>query len=259
VGTRDIVFITLDTLRFDIAHECFQTGETPNFARIFPRGWEARHTPGSFTYAAHHAFFAGFLPTPVRKPWPPRLFAARFEGSSSIGEKTFVYDTPDLVSGLRQRGYHTLCIGGVDFFSKQSALSSVLPGFFEESHWSHETGLLNPDSAQAQFELGAARLRQIPREQRVFLFINVSAIHQPNFHYVLGAAEDNLETHAAALRYVDSQFPRLLQAIDERGGAFIIICSDHGTLYGEEGLTGHRLAHPNVWTVPYAHTLREPA
>jgi hypothetical protein len=261
VGQRDIVFITLDTLRCDVALECFRDGTTPHFAGLFPRGWEPRHTPGSFTYAAHHAFFAGFLPTPVRQPWPPRLFAARFEGSSSIGEKTFVYDTPDLVSGLAQRGYHTVCIGGVDFFSNQSALSSVLPGFFQESHWSQETGLFNPDSAQVQFELAAARLRQIPREQRVFLFINVSAIHQPNRHYVLGAMEDSLETHAAALRYVDSQLPRLLQAVDERGGAFVIVCSDHGTLYGEgeNNLTGHRLAHPNVWTVPYAHTLREPA
>jgi hypothetical protein len=32
----------------------------------------------------------------------------------------------------------------------------------------------------------------------------------------------------------------------------VIICSDHGTLYGEDGHVGHRVAHPAVWTVPYA-------
>ena len=33
---------------------------------------------------------------------------------------------------------------------------------------------------------------------------------------------------------------------------FAILCSDHGTLYGEDGYVGHRVAHPIVTTVPYA-------
>ena len=31
---------------------------------------------------------------------------------------------------------------------------------------------------------------------------------------------------------------------------FCIITSDHGTAYGEDGWSGHRVAHPVVWTVP---------
>ncbi|RYZ80354.1 MAG: metalloenzyme domain-containing protein, partial [Proteobacteria bacterium] len=31
-----------------------------------------------------------------------------------------------------------------------------------------------------------------------------------------------------------------------------VICSDHGTTYGEDGFHGHRVAHPQVWNVPYA-------
>jgi hypothetical protein len=31
-----------------------------------------------------------------------------------------------------------------------------------------------------------------------------------------------------------------------------ILCSDHGTAYGEDGYHGHRIAHPVVWEVPYA-------
>ncbi len=34
-----------------------------------------------------------------------------------------------------------------------------------------------------------------------------------------------------------------------------ILCSDHGTAYGEDGYHGHRLGHPVVWTVPYAEFL----
>ena len=59
VGTHDIVLVTLDTLRFDVAQAAFECGELPVLAQhLPPTGWERRHTPGSFTYAAHHAFFA---------------------------------------------------------------------------------------------------------------------------------------------------------------------------------------------------------
>lgn len=257
VGNRDIVFVTLDTLRLDVAQRCFNAGETPGFRALFPGGWEARHTPGSFTYAAHHAFFAGFLPTPVSPPWPPRLFAARFPGSETIGRGTWVFEEPDVVTALRARGYHTLCIGGVGFFNKLNPLSCVLPSLFEESHWSRETGVTDPDSTRLQFQLAARRAGELPAATRMFLFINVSAIHQPNRHYIPGAETDSLETHAAALRYVDGQLPVLLDALRRRGGAFMIFCSDHGTLYGEEGFTGHRVAHPAVWNVPYAVAMLE--
>src|SRR5260221_6524816 len=112
VGSHDIVFITLDTLRYDVAVEMLAAGLTPTLASILPTaGWEERHSPGSFTYAAHHAFFAGFLPTPAQAGVHPRLFAARFPGSETTTEATFVFDAPDIVHGLAGQGYRTLCIG----------------------------------------------------------------------------------------------------------------------------------------------------
>jgi len=59
-------------------------------------------------------------------------------------------------------------------------------------------------------------------------------------------------TQAAALAYVDRQLPPLFQALQRRGPTLVIICSDHGTAYGEDGYFGHRINHPVVWTVPYA-------
>jgi hypothetical protein len=89
----------------------------------------------------------------------------------------------------------------------------------------------------------------------VFLFLNVSALHQPNHFYVEGKTRDDLETHAAALAYVDASLPPLVEAVAARGPSFWIVCSDHGTAYGEDGYVGHRLAHPVVWDVPYAEFL----
>ncbi|KAB8143734.1 sulfatase-like hydrolase/transferase [Chloroflexia bacterium SDU3-3] len=253
VGSHDIVLITLDTLRYDVAAAELREGRTPNLATLLPAGgWEKRHTPGSFTYAAHQAFFAGFLPTPAAPGRHPRLFAARFAGSETTAEGTFVFDEADMVSGLATQGYHTICVGGVGFFNKQNALSSVLPGLFAESHWSPALGVTAPDSTASQVRVALDALARQPRGRRVFLFINVSALHQPNRMYLPGAQEDSLESHAAALAYVDSQLPPLVEALRRRGPSLWVICADHGTAYGEDGYTGHRINHPVVWEVPYA-------
>jgi hypothetical protein len=236
-----------------VARDLLACGRTPNLAAVLPAGrWEERHSPGSFTYAAHHAFFAGFLPTPIAPGRHPRLFAARFAGSETTTEATCVFDAPDIVSGLAGRGYHTVCIGGVGFFNRQTPLGCVLPGLFAESHWSPELGVTEPRSTENQVRLAVRLLRRLPKDRRLFLFLNISAIHQPNRCYLPGADSDTPESHAAALAYVDRCLPPLFAALQRRGPTLAILCSDHGTAYGEDGYAGHRLCHPVVWTVPYA-------
>jgi len=253
VGARDVVLITIDALRYDVAAGCVESGRTPELARLLPGGrWEMRHSPGNFTYSAHHAFFAGFLPTPCVPGKHPRLFATRFAGSETTTAETAVFDAPDLVSGFRGIGYHTVCIGGVGFFNRQTPLSRVFPAMFAESHWEESLGVTDPRSTENQVALACRILNRLPRRWRVFLFINISAVHQPNCIFLEGASEDDPETQAAALAYVDRALPPLWKALRGRGGALCVVCSDHGTAYGEEGYWGHRVSHPVVWTVPYA-------
>jgi hypothetical protein len=130
-----------------------------------------------------------------------------------------------------------------------------LPAAFEESYWTQEMGVTGADSMAHQVQLACRRLRDVDQAQRVLLFINVSAIHQPNLLFSPGAVEDSLETQADALAYVDSCLPPLVESLRRRGSTFCIVCSDHGTTYGEEGRLGHRCAHPVVWNVPYAEFL----
>jgi hypothetical protein len=260
VGTHDILFVTLDTLRYDVARDLCAAGRTPNLAAILPNGeWELRHTPGSFTYAAHSAFFAGFLPTPAAPGKHDRLFALRFEGSTTTARRTCVLDAGDIVTGLRGRGYHTACIGGVGFFNKRNPLGSVFPSLFDESHWSPEIGVTEPRSTENQVALARQIMSRVSKDKRLFLFINISALHQPNHHYLPGASGDSIESHAAALEYVDGALPPLFAAARARARTLCILCSDHGTAYDEDGYRGHRLAHPSVWNVPYAELVLEPA
>lgn len=260
VGSHDVLFVTLDTLRYDVAVDALSRGATPELAARLPGGaWEKRHTPGSFTYAAHQAFFAGFLPTPARPGRHPRRFAARFAGSETSDERTLVFDAPDIVTGFSSHGYRTICVGGVGFFNKRNALGSVLPSLFHESHWDESLGVTDPRSTEHQCALAIERVRSLTDGHPVFLFVNVSAIHQPNRHYLAGATADSIATHAAALAYVDRSLGALFRFFESRARPTLaIVCSDHGTAYGEDGYEGHRLAHDVVWTVPYAEFVLGP-
>lgn len=133
IRNADFLWITLDTLRYDVAVQEWEAGRTPFLHELIPAGWERRHTPGSFTFAPHAAFFAGFLPTPVTPGPHIRSFALAFSGSETIGPDTVVFDAPDIPAGFRKAGYHTACIGGTGFFSRQTPLGGVLPGLFGEA------------------------------------------------------------------------------------------------------------------------------
>lgn len=253
LGTHDCLFVTLDTLRYDVAWIALEQGLTPHLAALLPNGqWERRHSPANFTYAAHQAFFAGFLPTPMQPGNHPRLFALRFNGSETTAEQTLVFDAPNIVVGFAAHGYHTVCVGGVGFFNRQNPLGKVLPGLFAESHWGQELSVTDSNSTENQVRLALEVVQRLPREQRLFLFLNISALHQPNCIFTPGATTDSTETQINALAYVDSQLPPLFQALQRRANVLTILCSDHGTAYGEDGYHGHRIAHPVVWTVPYA-------
>jgi hypothetical protein len=255
VGKHSLLFLTFDALRYDVAAYCHTHGLTPYLSAWLPQGWQECHSPGTFTFAAHQAFFAGFLPTPAQPGKHGRLLAALFAGSETTTANTYVFDTPDIISGFAGLGYRTICIGGVGFFNKKTPLGQVLPSFFQESYWEETFGVTHPQSPEAQFRFAAQLLQSMAPQQKFLLFINLSAIHQPNYFYAVGAQTDSWESHRAALQYIDSQLPLLQNALQQHGDTFCILCSDHGTAYGEDGYYGHRLSHPTVLTVPFATSL----
>ncbi|MDP2311025.1 MAG: STM4013/SEN3800 family hydrolase [Pseudomonadota bacterium] len=251
-GSRDLLLLTLDALRYDVATAALAEGRTPNLARLLPAGWELRHSPGSFTLPAHEAFFAGFFPTPPGPGPHPRPIALRFPGSRTIARDTLVLDGPCLVRAYAAAGYHTICIGGTGFFDPASPLGAALPGRFLEAHWSRAMGVTGRHASALQFALSAARLGALPPTSRALLFVNAAATHPPTRPFLRAARAESVATQAAALADLDRHLPVLLDALRARGGAVGIVCADHGTCFGEDGYVGHRVAHPLVWTVPYA-------
>ncbi|MGL4667143.1 MAG: STM4013/SEN3800 family hydrolase [Saezia sp.] len=266
VGTHDIIWIVLDTLRYDVAQQSFKEEKLGTLGQYLPAsGWELGHTPASFTFPAHQAFFAGFLPTPARPGKQQRLFASEFTGSESSGENTFTFQESNLVHALAAKGYHTACIGGVGFFNPEFALGRVLPSLFNEQYWSQATSTGSKHSVEKQVTIAQTVLQKHALDAKehkpLFLFINTPAIHSPNRMYLPAAHPDqhelnSLAGHKAALLYTDKALKPLFESITQHGKpTFVIVCSDHGTAYGEDGYKGHRLAHQVVWEVPYTHFL----
>ncbi len=259
----DFLWLTFDTLRYDVAKRALADGELPTLESVLPAmGWEERHAPGNFTFASHAAMFAGFLPTPARPGRHPRPFALRFDGSETTTAATLVLDGANIPEGLAALGYHTACIGGVGFFNQKNELGRVLPSMFRESHWSSQYGVTDPMSTRNQVAKGLEIITATETDTPLFLFVNLSALHQPNWFYLDGAepGTDDLDSHRAALRAIDQELAPLFEAMRARSrkrekGCAAILCSDHGTAYGEGGYHGHRIGHDCVWTVPYAEVV----
>ncbi|MBL4658969.1 MAG: STM4013/SEN3800 family hydrolase [Alcanivoracaceae bacterium] len=251
IDNKDVVWLVLDALRYDVAKKLFEEKKLPNISKLLPtNGWQHCHSPANFTYPAHQAFFSGFLPTPIDEPKAPRLFAAEFLGSETSNEDTYIFEEANVIESFKNNGYRTICIGGVGFFNKQTKLSQVLPDLFDESYWKPEFSVIDKNSCCNQFNFAQTLIEQMDIEERFLLFINISAIHQPNNFYIEGQDRDNLDSHAEALKYVDAQLPILFKALKNRN-IFGILCSDHGTAYGEDGYWGHRNSHSTVMEVPY--------
>lgn len=259
VGNYDILFLCLDTLRYDVAVSEQNLGNTPVLNRY--GAWEKRQTCGNFTYPAHQAFFAGFLPysSNVHKLSDREtLFFARHIGEGRTAPPyAYTFEERTWIEDLEKHGYETICIGGVSFFDKRSAIGKVLPGYFKHSYWNPSFRCEVRESTQNQIKFAIKKCLSFPEEQRLFLYINIDAIHYPNYFYLENARKDSIQSHAAALRYVDSCLEPLFEALNHRAPLFSICCSDHGTCYGDDGYELHGINHPAVTTVPYKQFLLE--
>lgn len=250
-----ILFITLDSLRYDVASSAYDNGLTPRLAGLLPAGgWERRHTPGSFTLPAHMALFSGFLPKLPQPDQPARLWECRPPAFKAVAPPTFVFDAPNLLSGLGLYGYRTACVGGVTYFSRETPLGSVLPDMFDEDHWRPEFCSPEPDSTRYQTDL-ALQIAEVHRERPLFLFVNVSATHVPHGHY-LGDSTNTVQSQCAALAYADEHLGRLITTLTMKRRWLIIMCADHGDAFGDDGFYGRGIAHPTVMNVPFAAMVR---
>ena len=174
VGTHDILMLCFDTLRYDVSVAEEASGGTP-VLNSCGNGWEKRHAPGNFTYPSHFAIFAGFLPSPAEphmlrnRKW---LFFPFQAGTGRIPpEGSYAFKEATFVQSLAQVGYETICIGGVNFFSKRNDIGRVFPGYFNKSYWLPTFGCTDKNSAANQVDFAVDKLEKYPADRKVCISI----------------------------------------------------------------------------------------
>lgn len=255
IGSHHILFVCIDSLRYDVAEEEQRKGTTPVLNRYGT--WRKCQAPGNFTYPSHQAMFAGFFPVDAgvrdMKQREKLFFSEDIGMGRKAPETAFSFEGATFVEGLARVGYETICIGGLSFFDKRTDIGRVMPAYFQHSYWSPSFGCRVRESAKNQIDFAVRKVQEAPENRHMMMYLNLSAIHYPNDFYVEGQRGDSVESHAAALRYVDKELGRLFDAFEKKGKTFVICCSDHGTCYGEDGCWYHGFNHPIVNTVPYKH------
>ena len=182
IGSHDVLLVTLDTLRYDVARDALLAGRTPNLARVLPGGrWEAAPLAGQLHVRRAPGVFRR-LPADARPARASTRGCSRraFPAARRRATHTCVFDAPDIVTGLAACGYHTICIGGVGFFNKQEPAGLRAARPVRREPLERSPGRHQPHSTERQVELACDRLQDVAPGQRVFLFLNVSALHQPN-------------------------------------------------------------------------------
>ena len=253
VFSKDFLFITLDSLRYDTAALALEAGQTPHFRSLVGE-WQCRTAAATYTLPSHVSMFAGMMPRPAQRDETSlnkeaRLFALSTSWSRYRGRniRYFFEDAPNVPKGFESRGYHTVGVGGVGWFSNEVSSSSFWQGnYFQHFLYKPTYGEDNAHALEEQIQDLATKLASLPKGRR-FIFINVSSTHRP---YTNGDGASSVDSQRLCLQYVDRQLPRLLELMQP--GTVGVVCGDHGDCMGEDGLWGHGVVHDKVFEVPYA-------
>ena len=177
VGSHDLLLVTLDTLRYDVAAELAAAGRHPASgppsagrrlgAAARARQLHLRRAPGVLRRVPAHPGRAGTAPAAVRGA---RSRAARRRPAAPASS------TPPTWSPVSPaRGYHTVCVGGVGFFNKQGAARGrCCRGCSRRATGSRSSAVTSPTSFEAQVaraervgRRATARPAAVPVRQRV--------------------------------------------------------------------------------------------
>ena len=269
MSIQDVLFITLDSCRYDTFLAAHRDGALPVLSNIGPL-YRAQ-APSYFTYGSHAAFWMGFTPgvegssEPWLNPKAGKLFRMAFAGHAGRGvENSFILEGANIVDGFRHKGYCTIGSGAVDWFNTASDTGAVLAQPFEHFHFAGNTWSLG-----AQLDWIEQRLARVPKFQPRFVFLNVGETHVPYWHEGADwerwpspcvpfgsehcSAAESARRQRACLEWVDEQLASLLELFAQ---GTVFICADHGDCWGEDGLWEHGISHPATLTVPLLMRVR---
>lgn len=252
---ESVLFITLDSCRYDT----LASARVPNILSVGPL--HRAEAPSYFTYASHVAMFAGFTPglahleQSILNPKFGKLFKLVGAGFPGKGTEAYEVEGRTIIEGFVRRGFTTIGTGAVGWFNPDVPTGRHLSEHFERYFFPGDSFSLDRQLNFIQDELKKA-------SGDVFLFLNVGETHVP--YYFDGAEWDRhdnpcipfqkVDREAECRRrqrlcceFVDRKLQALIMAFSQ---STILICSDHGDCWGEDGLWEHGISHRFTLTVP---------
>jgi len=259
--TREsVLFITLDSLRFDT----LVAADAPNMKSVAPL--HQAQAPSYYTYGSHSAMFVGFTPgiadaaEPIVNPKFGKLFKLVGAGFPGKGREAYELQGRNIIEGFKHRGFVTIGTGAVGWFNPNVPTGRHLTKDFNHYFYPGDS-----HSLPRQLDWIAKQLESVANSSLstdVFVFLNVGETHVPYYYH--GAAwsasdnpcvpfQQNDRSQECRLRqracceFVDRELQPLLTVFS---GSTILICSDHGDCWGEDGLWEHGISHSATLTVP---------
>jgi len=254
---KSFLFVTLDSCRYDT----FENASIPNIKNVGPL--HKAIAPSNFTFGSHSAMFVGFTPgiASVNKSFLNPKFGKIFKmvngGHTGKGTEFVTLDGENIVQGFNNLGYTTIGTGAVGWFDPETDTGRVLGKDFQHFFYPG-----NAHSLERQIEWIRTKIQDSDEGKPLFVFINIGETHvpyyykdapwDPNHNPCIPFSANNdasvcKDRQIKCLEFIDKNLKPLL---DEFADASILICSDHGDCWGEDGLWEHGIHHEKVLTVP---------
>lgn len=273
-GARNLIIVILDSLRYD----SWLAAEPANLAKLGPV--ERRYSYASWTAPSHYNLLMGLLPHTS----PTEVYASEY-----YKEDFRRYVTRLGVEGIEFRsmlpslflpsflkhtlGYSTHAMVSMPVLNPQTAINRDFDSFelmpthndmaamLERLSFSEERPsfyLLNVGETHYPYALPGEDPSEWPRIAGVHGVIKRldgvaegdPASTEPRTLFDATAMRELRDRQIEAVRYLDGVFGRLYDALPE--DTWLIVTSDHGELFGEDGFFGHGpIVHEKVFEVPF--------
>ena len=273
-GANNLVVVVFDSLRYD----SWTAASLPNLARLGPV--ERRWSYASWTAPSHYNLLMGLLPHTS----PPRVYASEYYKQDFVryGERLGIKDMefkrllPSifLPTFLRNElGYSTHAMVSMPVLNRHTALNrdfdsyelmpkhndmaAMLPRmtFTDERPSFH---LLNTGETHYPYALPDEDPSTWPRisgVHGVFKNLDDPAADTELAFFDEAKLAELRERQINAATYLDGVVGKLFDLVPPK--TWIVVTSDHGELFGEDGYFGHGpVAHEKVFEVPFVEGIR---
>jgi hypothetical protein len=273
-GARNLVVVTLDSLRFDTCVEA----RPVTMARLGEI--ERRHSYASWTAPSHYNLLMGLLPHTS----PPGVLAAavyrrdyeRYAKRLGIDGLGIGSLLPHLFlpTLLREHlGYRTHAYVSMPVLNPNTALNQHfdhyelmpnhhdLPGMIERLHFPEDRPsfhLLNVGETHYPYSFDGDDGSQLPHVSGVHGAVKRAgdeSVRDDVLPFSTGDLAELRDRQVKAAAYADRLLAGLLDVVP--ANTWLVVTSDHGELFGEGGYFGHGpMVHEKVLEVPFVEGLR---